>query len=375
MNYSLRKIDLNNNRDVDSFVALPFKIYRDDSRWVPPLRIDSKRLLNKRKNPFFAHSNAEFFLVVDQTGSPVSRLACLNNARYNSHNNEATAFFYLFESENIPEASGMIFEAAADWARGQGLRKIIGPKGFTPLDGLGLLVEGYNHPQIFGIPYNPTWYSTLVEQAGFRPTNQIVSGTINRETTFDPKIILVADRVKKRFGLSAVSFQTKKQIRDFWPVVLNLYNEAIKGTTDNYPIDSKEAKDMTFWMSLIANPKLIKLIEKDAKPVGFLIAYPDVSEAVKRTRGRIFPFGWLRILLNSYTTKSVSINGIGITEEYRGLGGTAILFSEIIDTLYQSHYTRGELIQVDSSNAKMLLEMSNIGVVFHKKHQLYELHL
>lgn len=371
MTYTLRKVDLNNSRDVNAFIDIPFKIYRDDKQWVPPLRIDIKRLLNKRKNPFFAHSIAEFFLVVDETGSPVSRLACLNNSRYNSHNNESTAFFFLFESKNIPEASRMIFEAATEWARDQSLQKIVGPKGFTPLDGLGLLVEGFNHPQIFGVPYNPTWYSTLVEQAGFTPTNQILSGTISRGIMVDPKIDMIADRVKERIGLKAVSFRTKKQIRDFWPVVLDLYNEAIKGTNDNYPIDAKEAKEMTLWMSWIADPNLIKIIEKDSIPVGFLIVYPDVSTAIKQTRGRLFPFGWLTILCNSRSTKSINFNGMGIVEKYRGLGGTAILFSEMIKTLSDNRYTTGELIQVDSNNERMLLELSNIGVKFHKKHQLY----
>ncbi len=370
--YSFRKIDLDNARDVSAFIDLPFRIYKGDEKWVPPLRLDMKRLLNKQKNPFFTHSNAAFFIVVDQAGHPVSRLVCLNNSRYNTYNNESTAFFYLFESENIPEASGMIFAAAAEWAAGQGLQKITGPRGFTPLDGLGLMVEGFQHNQIFGIPYNPPYYATLLEQAGFAPTKQILSGTIDRSIKVNPKIDLVADRVKERIGLKAVSFQTKKQIRDFWPVVLDLYNKAIEGTTDNYPLDAREAREMTLWMSWIANPKLIKIIEKDSTPVGFLIVYPDISNAVKSTRGSLFPFGWFKILSNSYSTRSININGIGIIEEYRGLGGTAILFSEMAKTLYQSRYTVGELIQVDSTNQRMLLEMSNFGVVFHKKHQMYQ---
>ncbi len=372
MTYILRKVNLKNPRDVSDFIDLPYKIYSADKQWVPPLRLDMQRILNHQKNPYFAHSIAEFFLVTDLSGIPVSRLACLNNSRYNAYNNELTAFFHLFESENIPEASNMIFEAAADWARDQGLRRIVGPKGFTPLDGLGLLVEGFNHSQVFGIPYNPPWYSRLVEQAGFTPTNQILSGTISRGIVVNPKIDLIANRVKDRIGFKTVSFRTKKQIRDFWPVVLDLYNEAIKGTTDNYPIDAKEAKEMTFWISWIADPKLIKIIEKDSKPVGFLIVYPDVSTAVKRIRGRLFPFGWLRIWWNSHYTRKINFNGMGITERYRGLGGTAILFSELIRTLADNRYTTGELIQVDSTNEKMLMELSNFGVKFHKKHQLYE---
>lgn len=370
--YTLRKVDLNNARDVRSFIDLPLRIYRRDGQWVPPLRIDIKRLLNKQKNPFFAHSDAEFFLVIDQSGSPVSRLACLNNSRYNTHNHEATAFFYLFESKNNIEASTLLFTAAFDWARRQGLNKIIGPKGFTPLDGFGLMVAGFDQSQVYGVPYNPPWYSALVEQAGFSPANELLSGTVDRQTVVNPKIDLIANRAKERMGLRTVSFRSKKQIRDAWPIVLEQYNKAIKGTSDNYPIDAREAKEMTKWISLIADLKLIKLIVKDDLVIGFVIAYPDVSDAIKKIRGELFPFGWLKILIHSHRTQKVCLNAIGIIEEYRGLGGTAVLFSEISKTLYDSRYTRGELFQLDRNNDRMVHELSNIGVKFHMKHQIYE---
>ncbi len=375
MTYTLQKVNLNNPRDVWDFINLHHRIYRGDKQWIPPLRFEMRHLLSKRRNPFFAHSDAGFFIVRDQSGKTVSRLACLNNSRFNAHNKESTAFFYLFESENIPEASTMVFEGAADWARKQGLSTIIGPKGFTPLDGLGLLTEGFNQPQVFGIPYNPPYYPALIEEAGFTSTNRILSGTVDRQTSINPKIEQIARRVRERIGLEIITPKTKKQIRDYWPIVLELYNKAIKGTAGNYPIDAREAKELTRWISWIADPKLIKIITKNSIPVGFLIVYPDVSEAVRRNKGQLLPLGWLDILSYSRRTKTVNINGMGIAEEYRGLGGTAVLFSEIIKSIYESRYTKGELIQVDMDNEKMLMELRNIGVKYHKKHQLYLKHL
>ena len=238
-----------------------------------------------------------------------------------------------------------------------------------------LLTEGFNQPQVFGIPYNPPYYPALIEEAGFTSTNRILSGTVDRQTSINPKIEQIARRVRERIGLEIITLKTKKQIRDYWPIVLELYNKAIKGTAGNYPIDAREAKELTRWISWIADPKLIKIITKNSIPVGFLIVYPDVSEAVRRNKGQLLPLGWLDILSYSRRTKTVNINGMGIAEEYRGLGVTAVLFSEIIKSIYESRYTKGELIQVDMDNEKMLMELRNIGVKYHKKHQLYLKHL
>jgi hypothetical protein len=236
---------------------------------------------------------------------------------------------------------------------------------------LGLLNEGFEFRPAFGIPYNPPYYASLVEQAGFEMTGEIVSGFMKRGSFTDPKIALVAQRVQERRGLTIARFRTRRDLRKLLPQLHDLYNDAIQGTTGNFPITIEEAKTMANQLLWFADPSLIKIVMKGARPVGFLFAYPDISGALQRTKGRLFPFGWLTILRELRNTKILNVNGAGLIDEFRGSGGTAILFNEIIKSIENSRYLHAEIVQIGTDNQRMLQELSNLGIVFHKKHRMY----
>ena len=162
----LIQVDTSSRTQVRQFLRLPFDLYRDVPQWVPPLAPDARRMLDRRRHPFYRHSDAAFFMAVDGEAA-VGRLAVLNNAEYNVFNHERTAFFYLFDCVNDIEIAVALFDAASAWARACGLGRMIGPRGFSVFDGLGLLVRGFEHRPAFGLPYNPPYYPSLVEAAGF----------------------------------------------------------------------------------------------------------------------------------------------------------------------------------------------------------------
>ncbi len=369
--YTVEQIDLSNKRQLSAFIDLPEAVYRNIPQWVPPLRGDIKRMLNLHKNPFFSHSKAAFFLAFDPYNRPVARLACLNNTRYNKYNHEKTAFFYLFEAMDLPGISIPLCTAAEDWARAEGLDRIIGPKGFSPLDGMGLLSEGFNFRPALGIPYNPPYYISLVEEAGFQISEEIVSGFMKQGFFRDQKIDIIAQRVQERRGLTVARFRKKGDLRKLLPKFQEFYNSVIQGTIGNYPISKTEAQTMVDQLFWFADPSLIKVVMKDDRPVGFLFAYPDISSALQRSKGRLFPIGWLYVLIELRTTKCMDINGAGMIEEYRGSGGTAILFNEIVKSAVSSRFTHAEVVQISTSNERMLQELSNLGITFHKKHRMY----
>ncbi len=147
------QIDLSNKKQVKDFLDLPFRIYKDTPQWVPPLQMDDRIRLNPKRYPFYQHSQAGFFLAYEGT-RPVGRIAVMDHRLYNEYNNEETAFFYLFECENDGQIAEVLFESAFKWARARGLTKILGPKGFTVMEGFGLLVKGFEHRPAFGQPYN-----------------------------------------------------------------------------------------------------------------------------------------------------------------------------------------------------------------------------
>ncbi len=370
------QIDPKKRRQRRQFLDLPFQIYARTPQWVPPLAHEARLVLDPERHPFYQHSQAAFFLALEG-GQPVGRLAVLDNHNYNQFNRERTAFFYLFECEDRQAVSGALFEAGFEWARRRGLDKIIGPRGFTVFDGLGLLVKGFEHRPAFGLPYNPPYYPALVEAAGFVTDHEAVSGYLDAQIIrFPEKIHQVAERVRARRGLVVKRFRKRGELRALAPRLKDLYNAALGGTTGNVPITEAEAQTLADQLIWFADPGLIKIVMKDEQPVGFLFAYPDISAALQRTRGRLFPFGWLHMLLELRRTEWININGAGMIEGYRGLGGTALLFSEMYKTVAgdspaERRYHYADIVQIGVDNEAMQREMRDLGIDFYKTHRTY----
>lgn len=370
----ITRIDLANKKQVDDFLRLPFSIYRDIPQWVPPLQMDERIRLDPKRFPFYKHSHAAFFIAYQTPAGtvPNGRLAVLDNRPYNDFNNEATAFFYLFECENNLEAAQGLFNAGMEWARSRGLKKILGPKGFTPMDGFGLLVKGFEHRPAFGLPYNPDYYPTLIESCGFTPLRDAVSGYIGADVQFPDRIHELAERIKTRRGLRIARYEKRSDLRSLVPKLKDLYNGALRGTAGNAPVSDEEANALANQMLWFADPKLIKIVMMDDEPVGFLLAYPNVSAALQRIRGRLFPFGWLALLRELKRTDRLDINGAGLIPKYRGSGGMAILYSEMFKSVRESgQFKHAEVIQIGMENEAMQRDLENFGIDFYKVHRTY----
>jgi hypothetical protein len=367
----ITQLDLHNKKQVDDFLRLPFSIYRDIPQWVPPLQMDERFRLNPKRFPFYEHSQAAFFLAYDGM-RPAGRLAVLDNRRYNELHKTQTAFFYLFECENIKDAATALFNCAFQWARSRGLDKIIGPRGFTPLDGFGLLVKGFEHRPAFGLPYNPAYYVDLIEAQGFIKEEEIVSGYLGANIQFPARIHQLAQRLAQRRGLYILHCNTRADLRKLVPHFKELYNRSLAQTEGMVPLTAEEMDSLANQLLWLADPKLVKLVMKENQPVGFLLAYPDVSRALQKTRGRLFPFGWLTLLLELRRTDWININGAGLLPEYRGSGGTAILYSEMFKSVTENpRYRHAEVVQIGVENANMQREMENFGIDFYKMHRTY----
>lgn len=353
------------------FTRFPFDLYRGVPQWVPPIGADERAKLSPR-HPFYRHSQAAFFLAEDARGSVRGRLALLDHRLHNAYSREHTAFFCLFECvDDLPTARAL-FDAGAEWAAARGLDCLFGPKGFTALDGLGLLVRGFEHRPALGQVYNPPYYLDLLAGCGFAPAGrEILSGYLPGSVALPDKVEQVAARVQERGWLRVRSFGSRVELRALVRDLPALYNGAMVGTESGTPLTLEEARAMANQLLLFADPRLIKLIYKEDTPVGFLLAYPDVSAAVQRCGGRFFPLGWLYLLLELRRAQWININGAGIIDRYRGLGGTALLFSEMAKSVRLRGTPHAEVVQIGAENERMLNELRGLGVDFYKAHQMY----
>ena len=370
---TIERIDTDNKPQVRRFVELPYRLYKDCPQWVPPLHVDAYMYLNRQKHPFHEHSDVDFFIAV-RDGREVGRIAAIENKPFNAYHKVKESNFFLFECENDPEAATALFDKVAEWSQARGLDTVIGPKGMGPLDGYGILVFGHEHRQTMTmLNYNFSYYQQLVEAQGFEKEVDFVSCFLPADKFHIPeRVERITQRVMQRGGLQVKKFKNKKELVSWAPRIGIAYNNAFVNNWEYYPLTQREIDFVVDNIMTIADHRLIKIIIHGEDVVGFLFAFHDVSAALQRARGRLFPFGLLDILLELKRTNTVAVNGMGILPEFHGHGGNAMLYSEMGHTLLDfQQFVHVEMTQVAETTEQMRADLKNLNGVEYKNHRVY----
>jgi hypothetical protein len=370
---TIEKIDTENKAQVKRFIKLPHQLYKDCPQWVPLLDIDAKTYLNRKKHPFHEHSDVDFFLAV-RDGKDVGRIAAIENKPFNEYHHAKKANFYLFDCENDGESAKALFDAVIDWAKKRGLDSMEGPKGMGPLDGYGILVFGHEHRNTMTmLNYNHPYYQELVEAQGFEKLVDFVSCYLPADNFKIPeRVERIAKRVMERGNLRVKRFKNKKEMLQWANRIGKAYNDSFVNNWEYYPLTQREIDFVVDNIMMVADHRLIKIIVHGEDVVGFLFAFPDVSSALQRARGRLHPLSLLNLLLDMKRTNSVAVNGMGILPEHQGRGGNAILYSEMGHTLLDTmQFEHVEMTQVAESAEQMRADLKNLNGVEYKNHRVY----
>lgn len=370
---TIEKVDTNNKKQVKRFVELSTRIYADCPQWVPPLNVDAYNQLNRVKHPFHEHSDVDFFLAV-RDGRDVGRIAVIENKPFNAYHNEKTADFYLFECENDMEAANALFATIFEWSKARGLEVMIGPKGMGPLDGYGILVFGHEHRQTMTmLAYNHAYYQQLVEAQGFEKEVDFVSCYLPADKFQVPeRVERIAERVMQRGHLDVKKFKSKKEMLAWADRIGQAYNNAFVNNWEYYPLTQREIDFVVENIMTIADHRLMKIITHGEDVVGFLFAFYDVSAAMQRAKGRLFPFGLVDILLEMRRTQTVSVNGMGILPQFQGHGGNALLYYAMGMTLLEfRQFVHVEMTQVAETTEQMRADLKNLNGVEYKNNRVY----
>jgi hypothetical protein len=363
-------LDTSRRRDVRQFIDFAFALYRDCPEWVPPILPEMKLVMDCKKHPFYQHSAADFF-VAESEGDTLGRIAVLENCNCNSHHGRKQAFFYYFDAVEDFEVARAVFGAALDWARQRGLDYLVGPKGFLQGDGMGLLVEGFEYRPAMGIPYNYAYYAALLEDSGFEKETDFLSGYLRGDYELPERFRAIAERVKERRGFRIKNFRSKREMRGWIHRVGRVYNQTFVDNWEYCPLTEAEMDVVAQRLLDISVPELLKLVMKGEEIVGFVFAFPDISAAIQRTGGRIWPFGWIHLLREFKRTNWVNLNGLGLVEEHRGVGANAVLYTELANSVRDYGFEHCDVVQVEERNTKSLGEMAAIGVKWYKRHRIY----
>lgn len=370
---TIEKIDTDNKAQVRRFVQLPYRLYQDCPQWVPLLDTDAYAYLNRKKHPFHEHSDVEFFLAV-RDGRDVGRIATIENKPFNQYHNTKKANFYFFDCEFDYEAAGALFATAFEWARNRSLDNIVGPKGLGPLDGYGVLVQGHEHLNTMTmLNYNHPYYQELVEAQGFEKEVDFVSCYVSAENFKIPeRVERIARRVMERGNLQVKRFKNKRELLQWANRIGQAYNASFVNNWEYFPFSQREIDFVVDNIMMVADHRLIKVIVHREEVVGFLFAFPDISVAMQRAKGKLHPLSLADLLLEMKRTKSVSVNGMGILPEYQGRGGNAILYAEMGHTLLEfGQFEHVEMTQVAESAEQMRADLKNLNGREYKNHRVY----
>lgn len=370
---TIQLVDTDNKSQVKQFIEFYYDLYKDCPQWVPPLYMDAYLPLNRRKHPFFEYSDADFFLAV-RNDKVLGRICAGENKRFNDYHKTKKAQFYFFDCVDDLEVARALFDAVFDWAHQRGLDTVIGPKGLSPFDGYGVLIEGYEHRQMMTMMnYNYAYYPKLIEALGFEKEVDFVSCYLPSDAFKIPeRVERIAKRVMERGKLSVKNFKSKKELVGWAQRIGETYNKTFVHNWEYYPFTQGDIDYAVQNVFMVADHRLIKLILRGGDIVGFLFAFPDASAALQRARGKLFPFGLIDLLIEMKRTQTVSGNGMGVLPEFQGTGGNALLYYEMGKTMLDfKQFKFVEMTQVAETTHQMRADLKNLNGVEYKNHRVY----
>jgi GNAT superfamily N-acetyltransferase len=352
------------------FIEVEFGLNRHDPLWVPPLRLDRMAMLNPRKNPFFEHAEVAHFVAV-RDGRDVGRIAAVRNRLHEEIHGEGVGFFGFFETVEEPGTARALLDTAATFARERGLETIRGPASYDSNEVFGALIEGFDAPPMVMMPYNRPTLPPLIEAAGFRKARDLLAWWLTPDA-MPERIRKIAARVAKRAGVTLRPIR-KDRFDEEVGIVRDLYSRCWERNWGFVPLTDAEIQAKARDLRRIVVPDLVLFAEVEGSPVGFVMALPDINQALLPLRsGRLFPFGLFRLLRGLRRVDHVRILTLGLRPEFRNRGLEAAMYVRIFDRGTELGYVLGECSWILEDNAAMNGGIEACGGRIARRYRVYE---
>jgi len=338
--------------------------------------MDIRTLLDRKKNPFFEHAEADYFLAL-RGGEVVGRIAAISNRLHNEFHGDRVGFFGFFDCIHDQDVANTLFGTAQDWLRARGHDVMRGPASFSTNDECGLLVDGFDTPPTLMMPHNPPHTSRLFDAAGFAKAKDLLVYRGGYEPFTIPvpeRLIRGTELIKKRLGVTIRPLDLKNFERDV-ELIKKLYNSAWEKNWGFIPMTDRESDHLAAQFKPVAIPELIPFVEKDGETVGFGLALPDLNAVFRRHRsGRLTP-ALLADLLWTLKTRRVRRARIllaGIAPAWRGKGLDVVIYQEIWARSIARGIGWGEAGWILEDNAPMNAGLRKMEFTVYKTYRLYD---
>lgn len=358
--------------EIRKFIELPYRLYKNHPIWVPPLRVQMKEMFDSNKNLFMRNEHA-FFMAFDGN-KPVARILAGYNNVLSEKKGEPWAFLALFEAED-KESGRLVLQAAEQYAKEMGAVCLMGP--YSPTDGeeeRGILIEGFDKPQVLMTAYHPAWYREVFEEAGFSKHEDILALYIDVASAPVERFVRAVTYAEKKYGFKAQKIDLKnfeKELKDIYEILKVLKTEDL--TADLSVPSWEQVLHEGHALKEMADPDFVYIVRtNEGKPVAFVVGMPNYNEVIQRMNGRLFPFGLIKFLLYKKSIKSLRVFMQFAIPEYRGKAAISAAYLKMMIKAGEKGYIWAEASTIGEENYKSFKPVEDIGGKVYRRFRYFE---
>jgi len=355
--------------ELRAFLRLPWRIHAGDRAWVPPLLADQRTLLDRRKHPFHAHGEVEYF-IARRGGQVVGRIVAGVNHRHNEFHDERAGFFGLFDSVDDESVAAALLDAVEIWLAEREIDVCRGPMNFSSNEEWGLLVDGFEHPPAIMMTHNPPYYARLLESRGYGKAKDVLAFLLD-DPTLPARLAGAMERFERRRGVTVRPLDMRRFPEEL-ARVQDIYNAAWERNWGFIPMTEAEFEHMARQLRPVVDPRFCLFAEVDGEAVGFLLGLPDYNQAIRYANGRLFPTGLLKILWHRRNIDRLRVITLGVKPGYRKLGIDAMLYTRVWTDGVAAGFGKAECSWILEDNLEMRRALERMGGRAYKTYRIYE---
>ncbi len=372
MSVEIREVQ--NKRELKKFIKFQNELYKGNPNYVTQIVQEEMEHFDRKKNPAFEVNDAHLFTAW-KDGKIAGRIVGINNKPANEKNNTKNLRFNWFESIEDYEVTEALFKAVEDWGRELSMETITGPHGFCDLDQQGMLVEGFDRPGTIASFYHHPYYKDFTERYGFEKDVDYVEywSTVPHDTGVPEKLLKTADWIRNRYNFHLANYNSAKEYKKRGRELFQLMQESFEDIYGTVPLTDKQIDYYIKKYISYIHKDLIKVVDNEhGEMIGFMITMPSLTRAYQKTKGRLFPFGFIHLLRALKQYDILDFYLAGVRKDYWGKGVDVLMAVEIVKKAIELGFTHAESNQELESNTKVQAQWKFFNPVQHKRRRIYK---
>jgi hypothetical protein len=374
---SIEIVPVRSKADWHAFHHLPFSLYADDPNWVPPLLLERRFHFDAKHNPYFQHAIAEFFLA-RRGGAVVGRITAQVDRLHQERYGDGTGHFGFIEASDDQAVFDALLKAAEDWLRAQGMRRAIGPVSFSLWDQPGLLVDGFDTPPYVMMNHHRPYYAARITAAGYAKAEDLIAYSYSPDAPMERLEKLLARAMRSGDVTLRNIRMDKAHFKGEVAMLLDIINDAWSDNWGYVPMTQAEIDDLAGVLKLLLKPGDVAIAEYKGEPAAFAAIFPNLNEAIRDMKGRLFPFNWMKLLwrMKIKRPKTARMPMMGVRKALQSSPVGAALALSVIKSAREFNFSLGvrgsELSWILERNARMRHMIEMVGGRPYKTYRLYE---